>query len=76
MSKAFTNVRSLMGVLAKSMNLVNPDMEHQFRLSTRNIVSILTYFLATVLGGLCPTAAFIIVAVVSAWWIFPEKKGA
>ena len=28
MSKAFTNVRSLMGVLAKSMNLVNPDMEH------------------------------------------------
>lgn len=50
--------------------------KRQFRLSARNIVSILTYFLATALGGLCPIAAFIIVAAVSAWWIFPEKNGA
>ena len=50
--------------------------KQQFRLTARNIVSILTYFLATVLGGLCPIAAFIIVAAVSAWWIFPENKEA
>ena len=46
----------------------------QFRLNVRNIVSIVTYFLATVLGGFCPVAAFIVVAAVSCWWIFPEKK--
>ena len=46
----------------------------KFRLTVRNIVSLLTYFLATVLGGFCPVAAFIVVAVVSGWWIFPEKQ--
>ena len=30
--------------------------------------------LATVLGGFCPIAAFIVVAIVSCWWIVPEKK--
>ena len=28
MSAAFTNIRSLLGALATSMNLINPDMEH------------------------------------------------
>ena len=28
MTEAFTNMRSLLGALARSMNLVNPDMEH------------------------------------------------
>ena len=29
--------------------------------------------LAAALGGFCPIAAYIIVAVVTCWWIFPEK---
>ena len=48
----------------------------QFRLNARNIISIVVYFLATALGGLCPTVAFILVAAVSCWWIVPEKKAA
>ena len=48
--------------------------KEQFRLSPRSIFSIAAYFLATVLGGFCPVAAFIVVAAVSCWWIFPEKK--
>ena len=46
----------------------------QFRLSPRNIVSIITYTLAAFLGGFCPIAAYIIVAVVSCGWILPAKK--
>ena len=41
----------------------------QFKLSPRNIVSIVTYSLAA-----CPIAAYFVVAIVSCWWIFPEKK--
>ncbi|MGN1382907.1 MAG: TMEM175 family protein [Eubacterium sp.] len=46
----------------------------QFKLSPRNIVSIITYALAACFGGFCPIVAYIIVALVSGWWIFPEKK--
>ena len=46
----------------------------QFKLSPRNIISIITYTLAAALGGFCPIAAYIVVAIVSCWWIFPEKK--
>ena len=46
----------------------------EFKLSIRNIVSIITYTLAAVLGGFCPIAAYIVVAIVTCWWIFPEKK--
>ena len=46
----------------------------QFKLSARNIVSIITYTLATAVGGFCPIAAYILVALVTCWWIFPEKK--
>ena len=28
MSTAFTNMRSMLGALARAMNLINPDMEH------------------------------------------------
>ena len=45
-----------------------------FNLGLRSIISLATYFLATVLGGFCPIAAYIAVAVVSAWWIIPIKK--
>ena len=46
------------------------------KLGVRSIVSLVTYFLAAAVGGFCPIAAFIVVAVVSAWWIVPEKKKA
>ena len=46
----------------------------KFRLGIRNIISLLTYFLAACLGGFCPIAAFIVVAIVSCWWIIPEKN--
>ncbi|MBQ3718083.1 MAG: hypothetical protein II893_01620 [Methanomicrobium sp.] len=47
----------------------------KFRLSPRNIISLVTYFLAMVLGGFCPVVTYIVVAAVSAWWIFPEGGG-
>ncbi len=46
----------------------------KFRLSARSIVSLIAYFAAAWLGGFCPIAAFIAVAIVSCWWIFPIKK--
>ncbi|MBQ9429912.1 MAG: DUF1211 domain-containing protein [Clostridia bacterium] len=45
-----------------------------FRLDARNIISLLTYFLAAVFGWLLPVAAYIAVALVSCWWILPPKK--
>lgn len=47
--------------------------EKKFKLGPRNIISLITYFGAAVLGGFCPIAAYIIVAVVSLWWVIPEK---
>ena len=47
----------------------------KFRLSVRSIVSLIVYFAAACLGGFCPIAAFIVVAVVSLWWIVPDRKG-
>ena len=43
-------------------------------LGLRSIISLVTYFGAAVFGGFCPIAAFIIVAAVSLWWIFPERR--
>lgn len=51
---------------------VNGTSKH-FRLSPRNIISIITYSAAAFFGGFCPVAAYIVVAVVSCWWIIPEK---
>ena len=45
-----------------------------FRLGVRNIISLITYFAAAVLGGFFPVAVYIIVAIVSCWWIIPEKS--
>ena len=47
----------------------------RFRLSVRSIVSLIVYFAAACLGGFCPIAAFIVVAIVSLWWIVPDRKG-
>ena len=44
------------------------------RFGARNVISLIVYFLAAVCGGFCPVAAFIIVSVVSGWWILPERK--
>ena len=52
---------------------VENGRKNEFRLSPRNVISIITYFLAAVLGGLCPVAAYIVVAIVSCWWIIPAK---
>ena len=45
-----------------------------FKLGLRSIVSLIIYCLAACLGGFCPVAAFIVVALVSAWWIVPERQ--
>ena len=44
------------------------------RFDVRNIASLVVYTLAAGLGGFCPIAAFIVVAIVSLWWVFPAKK--
>ena len=54
--------------------LIARENGEKFRLGLRSIVSLIVYFAAAVLGGLCPIAAFIVVAVVSCWWIVPEKN--
>lgn len=54
--------------------LIARENSIEFRLGLRSIVSLITYAGAAMFGGFCPIAAFIIVAVVSCWWIFPEKK--
>lgn len=50
------------------------NRKDSFRLSARNITSIATYFLAAAFGGFCPIVAYVVVALVTCWWIFPEKK--
>ena len=54
--------------------LIVRENGQKFRMTLRSVVSLATYFLATVLGGFLPIAAFIAVTVVSAWWIIPLKK--
>ena len=44
------------------------------KLGLRSIVSLVVYTLAAVVGGFCPIVAFVVVALVSCWWIFPERK--
>lgn len=46
----------------------------KFRLGIRSIISLIVYIAATALGGFCPVVAFIVVAIVSLWWIIPEKE--
>ena len=56
--------------------LILREKGEKYRLGLRSTISLITYFAAAVLGGLCPVVAFIIVAIVSCWWIFHEKKKA
>ena len=50
------------------------EKKEKIKFSARNIISLVVYISAAVVGGFCPVAAFIIIALVSCWWIFPEKK--
>ena len=50
------------------------ENNEKFRIGPRSIISLVTYTAAAMFGGFCPVAAFIVVAVVSCWWIIPEKK--
>ena len=48
----------------------------RFALDARSIASLSIYSLAAGLGGFCPIAAFVAVALVSLWWVIPYKKKA
>ncbi|MBO4467728.1 MAG: DUF1211 domain-containing protein [Clostridia bacterium] len=54
--------------------LVLKAKNQKFVWTFRGVISLITYFAAAVFGGFCPIAAFIVVALVSAWWIFPQKQ--
>lgn len=54
--------------------LVLHEKGEKIRFDARNIISLLTYTLAAGLGGFCPIAAFIVVAVVSLWWVVPTRR--
>ena len=54
--------------------LIARENNIEFRLGLRSIISLITYSGSAMFGGFCPIAAFIVVAVVSCWWIFPERK--
>lgn len=54
--------------------LILREKGEKLGLDLRSIVSLVTYFLAAVLGGFCPVAAFIVVSLVSCWWIITVKK--
>ena len=53
--------------------LILREKGQRCRLGPRSIISLVVYTLAACLGGFCPIAAFIVTALVSAWWIVPEK---
>lgn len=54
--------------------LIHHENGEKVRIGLRSILSLVIYGGAAVLGGFCPIAAFIIVSLVSAWWIIPDKK--
>jgi len=54
--------------------LILREKGEKIRFGVRNIVSLVVYTLAAAVGGFCPIAAFILVAIVSLWWIVPSKK--
>ena len=48
--------------------------DRKFKLGVRSVASLIVYFVAAVVGGFCPIAAFVAVAAVSLWWIVPIKE--
>ena len=45
-----------------------------FKWEARNVICVVTYFLSAVLGGLCPIAAYLVVAAVTIWWAIARRK--
>ena len=54
--------------------LIMREKGAKIKLGVRSIVSLITYFAAAAIGGFYPIVAFIVVSLVSCWWIFSEKK--
>ena len=54
--------------------LILHEKGEKIHFGIRNIASLVVYTLAAALGGFCPIAAYIIVAIISLWWIFPHKN--
>ena len=53
---------------------VTPELRHAFRLDLRSILSLVIYTAAAAVGAFCPIAAYVVVTLVSLWWIVPKKK--
>ena len=53
--------------------LILRERGERFEWTLRGALSPVIYFLAAALGPMCPVAAYIAVAAVSFWWIFPER---
>lgn len=53
---------------------VEAGKRDELYLSVRSDITLLVYFMAAVCGGFCPYVAYVAVAIVTCWWIFPEKK--
>ena len=67
---------SLAGITFQLMDcLIKHENGEPCRPGCKSIASLTTYIAAAELGGLCPMAAYLIVAAVSCWWIVPEKRG-
>ena len=56
--------------------LILRERGDKVKFGIKNFVSLAVYILAAGLGGFCPIAAYVIVAAVSLWWIFPPRKKA
>ena len=54
--------------------LILREKGEKIKFNARNVISLAVYTLAAIFGGFCPVVAFIVVALVSCWWIFPQKK--
>ena len=53
--------------------LILKENGKRFKLDLRSAVSMVTYFLAAAIGGLNPIVTYVIVSIVSCWWIIPKK---
>lgn len=51
-----------------------PGNETEFRMRTRNTASIIIYFLSPLLGVFYPLTAYIVVSLITLWWLLPHKK--
>ena len=54
--------------------LIARENGEKLRFGLRSAASFIVYFGAAIFGGFCPIAAYISVAAVSCWWIFPQRK--